>query len=588
VPVIKFMRKELAAVLKFYALISRDFSRRGAILFAMLFFSTALLLPFPFLTKYLFDNVILNPAKANAVRDLIAIAVFMFAIQVFYSVFMYYLEVYRTRLDNDISIFLRNLLTQKLAKAREEFFRKTDFGTIFHRYTDDLEECKSVTFDEVSFAVIDVAKILFGVAAMLFLSVPMTLIVLMLVPFYVFAVQKSNTELVEEEQQVVKKREMMYDLFFEYIRSVHLVKTYVLNTFEGKRIGHKMQAYSDEVLQFTKIKTLLEQVSQFIGSIGPLLVLVYGVAQIIEGKLTVGSLIAFTEFVPYLFEPANGLVSFNISLAKAYPSVKNVLGVLAFAEEHQTGKSFAPVKGHDIIFDDVSCVVDGKAITSHVSFVIPERTTTAIVGKSGAGKTSILRLVEGFWYPSSGKVLVGGADTSTADIRTVRSDIGYVLQETTMLHGTVRENIALDKRMSLSAVRKYARIAQIDGVIEKLPKKYEAIINPEETNFSGGQLQRLSLARALAQQKRILLLDEFSSEIDPATEQKILSALSAFHGEKTMVIVTHDERCLKGADAILVIEGGRLMEQGSHASLSGNPHSAFNKIFRHKNKKKVK
>lgn len=573
------MQKELAAARKFYSLISPKFSRRGTLLFFMLFISSALLLPFPFLTKYLFDNVILNPNKVNAIHDLIAIAAFLIVLQVLDSIFMYYLEIYRTRLDNDISIHLRTLLTEKLAKMREEYFRKTDYGTIFHRYTDDVDESQSVLFEGISFAVIDMAKIIFGIAAMLILSLPMTAIAFLLIPFYVFAVMKTNTELVKSEEEIVKRRGTMYDFFYEYIRSVHLVKTYVLNRFAEGRIERRMEGFSDEVVEYTKTKSMLDQIVEFIGAFGPLLVLVYGVEQIIEGRFTVGALIAFTEFVPYVFEPASGLVEFTVELEKAYPSIRNMYSVLDFDEEIQRGTKFPAVTQHGVVFNNVGYRVGEKTLLQNLSFVIPPASTVAIVGPSGAGKTSILRLIEGFYYPTSGHVLVGGADTLSADIRSIRSDIGYVSQETTLLKGTIRENLALEKRMSLRKIRHFAAIAQVDGVVEKLAKGYESALDPEASSLSGGQLQRLSLARALAQEKKILLLDEFSSEIDPATERKILGSLEQFHGRKTMVIVTHDEHCVKGADLVLVIKGGKLVEQGTYASLSSNPRSAFRKIF---------
>jgi len=380
----------------------------------------------------------------------------------------------------------------------------------------------------------------------------------------------------------------MYSFFYEYIRFIHLVKAFVLNAFSTERIKNKMDLFSAESIRFARTRLIFAGVIEFIGSIGPLAILVYGGYEIIQGNLTIGALMAFLEFVPYVFDSSLGLVSYFIDLEQVYPSIKNVFSVLDYEEENQKGAEFPALKKFDIVFDKVSFSLGDKKILKDVSFKIEENQMVSIVGKSGSGKSSTFKFIEGFWYPDKGRVLVGGQDTNTADIRSIRSAISYVTQETNMIRDTVYANIVLDKKISLEEVRRCAKIAQIDEIIEALSKKYDTVINPEETNFSGGQLQRVSLARALVQNKPIMLLDEFSAEIDPATEEKILDALAEFKGKKTIVIVTHDEPCVVNSDKVLVIDEGRLAEEGNYAKLCKTRSSFFNKVFRMRKQSQAK
>jgi ABC-type bacteriocin/lantibiotic exporter with double-glycine peptidase domain len=358
-----------------------------------------------------------------------------------------------------------------------------------------------------------------------------------------------------------------------------MIKAYILDSFVNKKMEKKMGEYADEVVRFAKVRIMVEQITGFISSIGPLIILVYGGYQIILGNFTIGALVAFTQFMPYVFGSAAGIVSFSINLEKFYPHINSLFSVLGYEEELERGENFAPTKSSKIVFDNVSYEIDGKPILRDVSLTIPENSTVGIVGKSGSGKTSLLRMIEGFWYPVIGSVSVGGKNTKKADIRSIRSAIGYVSQESVMLKDTVYKNIVLDRDISMDEVKNYAKMAQIHDVIEKLPKKYDTIIDPEEINLSGGQLQRISLARALAQEKNILLLDEFSSEIDPATEKKILKMLDSLHGKKTIVIVAHDKSCVINTDKVFVIEGGRLVEEGKPKSLFAKKGSFLNKVF---------
>jgi len=573
------MKKEVRAIKKFYSLIWPRFSKRGIILFIMLLFAAAILLPFPFLTQYLVDGVIANPDKIFAIKALFIIGGCLLGLQIFDAFYQYILGKIRVRLNNDISIHLRMLITKKLQKIKQIFFRKTDRGTVFHRYVNDVQDSQTVLFEGVTYAIIDIARVIFGIIALFILSPIMAVIVLIILPFYVLALKKTSKKIVEGQERLIKKRSLMYGFFLEFIRSITLVKAYVLNLFSNKRMEKRMQDYAESVFKFEKVRIVVEQVVGLIGALGQLIILIYGGYQIIIGNFTLGALMAFTQFVPYVFGSASTLVDFTVELERAYPPIHNILNLLRFNEEIQKPGSFKPIKNNSISFENVDYKIKNKQILKNVSFKIDENKIISIVGKSGSGKSSIFKMIEGFWYPNSGKVLVGNEDTTKTDIRKIRGSIGYVSQDSIMLKDTIYNNISLGKNIPLSDIKKYSKIVQMDSIIQKLPKKYDSVIDPEETNFSGGQLQRLSLVRALAQNKKILLLDEFSSEIDPATERRILKAIKEFKGKKTILIIAHDKSCVTYSDKILVIDNGRLVEQGNYRELSSKRSSFFNKVF---------
>jgi len=573
------MKKEMKAVRKFYSLILPKFYKRGIILFLFLLFAAAIMLPFPFLTQYLVDHVLANPDKVFAIKALIIIGAGLLFLQLFDAFYQYGLGKFQTKFNNDITIYLRLRLTEKLSKIKDTFFGKTDHGTIFHRYVNDIQESQSILFESVTGAVINAAKLIFGFIAVFILSPTMALIVLPILPLYLIAIKKTSKQIISEQDKLIKQRSMLYGFFYEYIRCIRLIKIYVLNIFAKDRLEKRMQEYKKELMSYTKISLITDQVIGLIGALGPLVVLVYGGYQIIIGNFTIGALMALTQFIPYIFDSASGLMDFTVDLERAAPPINNLLSILNYEEEVQKGEDFAPIKKNSIVFENVSFTIDKDKILKDVSFNIKENEMISLVGGSGSGKTSILRVIEGFWYPTEGKAIVGGEDTQKTDIRNIRSAIGYISQESQMLKDTVYENIKLNRKMTLDDVKRYAKMAQVHDFIEKLPNKYDTKIDPDHTNFSGGQLQRISLARALAQDKKILLLDEFSSEIDPATEKKILQEINALKGKRTIVIIAHHKDCVTNSDRIFVMDQGRLIEQGTYRELSSKRSSRFNQIF---------
>ncbi len=576
------MKKEVKAIKKFYSLILPKFWKRGIWLFVLLFFSAAILLPFPFLTQYLIDKVILTPNRATAIKALLYIGAFLWFLQIFNGFYQYYLTKVRVRLDNDITIRLRMKLTRKLERIKTSFFKKTDHGTLFHRYTNDISESKSILFENLTYSVIDVARATFGIISIFLINFNMAIMVIVTLPFYILVLAKTNKNIVYAQERLITKRSYLYGYFYEFIRSIGLVKIYLLDTFINKRINKGMEEYATEIYDFSKLNTFISVMAGLISSFGPLLILVYGSYQIILGNFTLGALMAFTQFVPYIFGPASGLVDFSLQLEKSYPSIKNLFYILDYEEEIRFRGKFNSIKIFEIKFEDVSFTIDSKKILEDVSFSIGENQTVSLVGQSGSGKSSILRLIEGFWYPKKGRVLVGGKDTLKDDIRSIRSAIGYVSQETVMLKMSVKDNISLGKEMKKDEIIYYAKIADIHSFIQKLPKGYDTIIDPEAVNFSGGQLQRISLARALAHNKKILLLDEFDAEIDPTTQTKILREILKFRGEKTILIISHKENIVRNSDKIIVVDGGKIVEEGTYRELSNKKYSKFNKIFSYK------
>ena len=227
----------------------------------------------------------------------------------------------------------------------------------------------------------------------------------------------------------------------------------------------------------------------------------------------------------------------------------------------------------EVVFEDVSFEYEaGSTVLNNVSFTAPAGTTTALVGSSGSGKSTLISLVMAFNHPRSGRVLVDGRDLATVRLRDYRSQLGVVLQDNFMFDGTVTENIRFSRPDAQTAdVKAVSRIAHCDEFVEKFPNKYDTIVGERGVKLSGGQRQRVAIARAILADPRILILDEATSSLDSESEALIQDGLHALRKGRTTFVIAHRLSTIQSADQILVLEGGQIVERGTHDQLlTGN------------------
>ncbi len=357
----------------------------------------------------------------------------------------------------------------------------------------------------------------------------------------------------------------------ESFGGIRIVKAY---TAEGRedRVFETgvMNLFSNVRKTLTGISAVTSFGGIVIGAIGVVMMVVGGRA-ILAGTMTLGDFVMYIFFVGMLAAPLIQMSSIGTQLSEALAGLDRIREIRAMATEDDEDASREPLgvlKG-DVVFDNVSFEYDaGVAVLKGVSFTAAAGTTTALVGSSGSGKSTLISLVMAFNHPRSGRVLVDGRDLASVRLRDYRSQLGVVLQDNFMFDGTVAENIRFSRpAATMDDVKAVSRIAHCDEFVEQFPNKYETIVGERGVKLSGGQRQRVAIARAILADPRVLILDEATSSLDSESEALIQDGLHALRVGRTTFVIAHRLSTIRSADQILVLEGGIIVERGTHEDL---------------------
>lgn len=368
----------------------------------------------------------------------------------------------------------------------------------------------------------------------------------------------------------------------EGARQAHLVETiHGMRTVKSLALEPERQKTWDSRLAFSA--QCLGEVGR-IGALGSMLtsgleklmmvtVLTLGVTEVFDGTLTIGSLVAFNMLAGRVTGPLVQIVALINEYQEAALSVRMLGTVMNTPPERGSGErlSLPPITGA-MEFQDVTFTYDGAAMPAlnRVSFKVEEGQIIGIVGRSGSGKTTITRMIQGIHTPQSGLIRLNGTDIRHIDLSHLRRSTGVVLQDNMLFRGTIRENIAVSRpTASLQEVLEAARMAGADEFIDRLPRSYDTMVEENATNFSGGQRQRIAIARALLTHPRLLIFDEATSALDPESEAIVQENLTEIARGRTMVVVSHRLSSLVRADAILVLEHGSIVDFAPHSVLVG-------------------
>jgi ABC-type multidrug transport system fused ATPase/permease subunit len=307
-----------------------------------------------------------------------------------------------------------------------------------------------------------------------------------------------------------------------------------------------------------------------LGIVGVVIMMVGG-GSVIAGSMTLGGLVMYVFFTGLLASPIMSIASVGTQITEALAGLDRIRDILRQPTEIDEDAGREPIEKirGNIAFEDVTFEYEpGIPVLKNVSFLAPAQTTTALVGSSGSGKSTLMSLVMTFNHPTSGRVLIDGRDLEQLRLRDYRSHLGIVLQDNFLFDGTVAENIRYGKPgAAFEEVLAAACIAHVDEFVEPLELKYDSIIGERGIKLSGGQRQRIAIARAILANPSILILDEATSSLDSESEAKIQDGLRALRRGRTTFVIAHRLSTIRGADQILVLEGGQIVERGTHAQL---------------------
>ncbi|MGE5412700.1 MAG: ABC transporter ATP-binding protein [Syntrophomonadaceae bacterium] len=359
-------------------------------------------------------------------------------------------------------------------------------------------------------------------------------------------------------------------LLGETLRGHRLIKTFAMEDFEAERFDAANRRYFAASRQTMRLQALNSPLMEILAGIGLALVFVYAAGQIRTGQMTVGGLLSFLAAILMLYKPLKDVTKTNIVLQVALAAAERLFDVVDGRNEivEKPGAAPLPPFSREVRWENVHFAYGTEAVLQGVDLTIPRGETVALVGASGAGKTTLVNLLPRLYDPTAGRVTVDGTDLRDVTLRSLRLQIGLVTQETILFDTSVRENIAYGERTpSEERVRTAARAACADEFIERLPQGYDSSVGEGGRRLSGGQRQRLAIARAIYKDAPILILDEATSQLDAESEALVARALANLMRGRTTLVIAHRLSTVRRADRIAVLEGGRIVEEGSHSEL---------------------
>jgi ABC-type multidrug transport system fused ATPase/permease subunit len=357
----------------------------------------------------------------------------------------------------------------------------------------------------------------------------------------------------------------------ESIGGVRVVKGYHAEAREEKVFGEGVQRLLDNVLQTLTATSLMSLSATSLMGIVSAMIMFLGARQILAGTMTPGTFFSYTLFLGFLIAPVFQIVAIGPQITEALAGLERTREVLnenPEDEDPNRRESLERIRG-EVIFEDVSFSYDtGKEVLHEIGFNSQPGTVTALVGPSGAGKSTVIGLIAAFYVPTAGRVLVDGVDLAKVRLDSYRTQLGVVLQETFLFDGSIRENVGFSRPDATEEeILAACRIARVDEFAEGFEKKYDTVVGERGVKLSGGQRQRVSIARAILADPRILILDEATSSLDSESEAFIQEGLRYLMRGRTTFVIAHRLSTVRRADQILVLEAGRIIERGTHATL---------------------
>jgi ABC-type multidrug transport system fused ATPase/permease subunit len=357
----------------------------------------------------------------------------------------------------------------------------------------------------------------------------------------------------------------------ESLGGVRVVKGYHAEEREEKVFSSGVQRLLENVLKTLTATSLMSLSGAGLIGIVSALMFEFGGHKILSGQMTPGQWVSFNVFLGMLIAPVFQIVAIGTQITEAITGLERTREILNERQEDADPRrtlKLDRITGY-VAMENVSFAYDTrKEVLHEVSFQSEPGTVTALVGPSGAGKSTIIGLIAAFYVPASGRVLVDGVDLSMAKLDSYRTQLGVVLQETFLFDGTIRENVAFARpEASEEEIMAACRIARVDEFAESFEKKYDTVVGERGVKLSGGQKQRVSIARAILADPRILILDEATSSLDSESEALIQEGLRYLMRGRTTFVIAHRLSTIRRAEQILVIEGGRIIERGTHESL---------------------
>lgn len=566
----------------------------GLILVVML---TLTGLIFPQVIRFLIDEVL--PGKGIGTIEKLGItltgaqwlwAIFGFLVCIYLlRGLLGYAQTYLVRWVGQRVIFdIRNQIYGRLQELPLRFYEQRGTGQIMSRMTGDVDAVGSLVTTSSADLVTNVVIAVASMGILLHMHWKLALISFLVLPLFALNYRAFIVHIGRHYRSLRRKWAELYGEIHESIAGAQVVKAFGQEKYEARTLFRGLRDTYGFNIRLAQFSTMMGSLGNLLAASGTAVILLYGGLAVFRGEMTTGEVVAFYSYLAYLYSPIIALTTMNDIINRAMISADRVYDILDAKSTVQDAPNAQPLPraAGRVGFDHVTFGYDAEKVVLHdVSLVTEPGQMIALVGPSGSGKTTIANLIPRFYDPVEGAVLIDDRDIRKVTLKSLRNQIGVVLQENILFSGSIRDNLrygkqdAADQEIVAAAIAANAH----QFIVEEMPEGYDTEVGERGLRLSGGQKQRIAIARAILRDPRILILDEATSSLDSEAEAQIQEALERLMKGRTTFVIAHRLSTIMKASRILVLEDGRIVETGNHAELlarGGRYAEMYHKQFR--------
>lgn len=524
-------------------------------------------LALPYVSKPFMDQVLGNH-RSHLLPRLVAVVFFATAVQAITS---FSLTQLLSKAAQRMIADMRRQVQAHVGRLSVSFYDSNRTGVLVSRIMTDVEGVRNLIGTGLVEFLGGILTALLAFGYLMYKSSHITLIIFSFIAIFVLVLQKAFKTIRPIFRERGRINAEVTGRLTESLGGVRVIKGYHAEEREASVFSIGVQRLLDNVMRsLTATSFMSFAATTLLGIVGGMVMLLLGHAAL-KGQVTRGDYVQYTMFLAFMIAPVFQMVNVGTQLTEAVAGLDRTMEILSESDEFRDPvrtQQLGPIRG-DVTFEDVTfSYEEGKPVLHGISFEAKPGTVTALIGSSGSGKSTIINLICAFHKPDSGRVLIDGLDLSKINLDDYRSQLGVVLQESFLFDGTIRENVMFSYPEATEEQFLYAcRVARVNEFAEKFPDGYDTVVGERGIKLSGGQRQRLSIARAILADPRILILDEATSSLDSESEAMIQDGLKFLMQGRTTFVIAHRLSTIRRADEILVVEGGMIVERGTHESL---------------------